>query len=117
LILLRANRTTRRAARERRKQLERELACYRTTAERDDLLATLDQMDTDIGKLPILAAATNPNQSQEVRTAAIDSLADLDEPGALQMLQGLTNDPDPQIREAAKTALQSLAEAEKETPR
>jgi hypothetical protein len=43
LILLRANRTTRRAARERRKQLERELACYRTTAERDDLLATLDR--------------------------------------------------------------------------
>ncbi len=43
LILLRANRTTRRAARERRKQLERELACYRTTAERDDLFATLDR--------------------------------------------------------------------------
>ena len=43
LIFLRANRTTRRAARERRKQLERELACYRTTAERDDLLATLDR--------------------------------------------------------------------------
>ena len=43
LIFLRANRTTRRAARERRKQLERELACYRTTAERDDLFATLDR--------------------------------------------------------------------------
>jgi hypothetical protein len=43
LILLRANRTTRRAARERRKQLERELACYRTTAARDDLFATLDR--------------------------------------------------------------------------
>jgi len=32
-----------RAARERRKTLERELAGYRTTAERDDLFATLDQ--------------------------------------------------------------------------
>lgn len=43
LILLRANRTTRQAARGRRKQLERELACYATEAERQDLLATLDR--------------------------------------------------------------------------
>ena len=43
LILVCANRTTRRAARERRKTLERELGGYRTTAERDDLFATLDQ--------------------------------------------------------------------------
>ena len=32
-----------RAARERRRTLERELAGYRTTAERDDLFATLDR--------------------------------------------------------------------------
>ena len=32
-----------RAARERRRTLERELSGYRTTAERDDLLATLDR--------------------------------------------------------------------------
>ena len=43
LFLLRANRATRRAARERRKKLERELGCYRTDAERDDLLATFDR--------------------------------------------------------------------------
>ena len=43
MFLLRANRTTRRAARERRKKLERELACYRTTAERADLFAMLDR--------------------------------------------------------------------------
>jgi hypothetical protein len=43
LLLLRAGLTTRRSARERRKQLERDLACYATPAERDDLLATLDQ--------------------------------------------------------------------------
>ena len=43
MFLVRANRTTRRAARERRKKLERELACYRTTAERADLFAMLDR--------------------------------------------------------------------------
>ena len=43
MFLLRANRTTRLAARERRKKLERELACYRTTAERADLFAMLDR--------------------------------------------------------------------------
>jgi hypothetical protein len=43
MFFLRANRTTRLAARERRKKLERELACYRTTAERADLFAMLDR--------------------------------------------------------------------------
>lgn len=44
LILgLRANRITRRAARERRRRLERELAAYDTPAQRADLFAMLDR--------------------------------------------------------------------------
>ncbi len=85
--------------------------------EKLDLIATLDQMDTEVGELPILANAIRPDQPQEVRAAAIDSLADLDEPGALQLLQGLTNDPDPTVRQAAKDALQREADAEKEPSR
>jgi hypothetical protein len=43
LILVRAGVATRRAARARRRQLERDLACYATPAEQDDLLAILDE--------------------------------------------------------------------------
>ena len=39
LLLIRAGLVKRRAARERRRRLERELACYTTEAERSDLLA------------------------------------------------------------------------------
>jgi hypothetical protein len=40
LFLIRAGRVKRRAARERRRRLERDLACFATGAERSDLLAT-----------------------------------------------------------------------------
>jgi hypothetical protein len=40
LLLIRAGLIKRRAARERRRRLEGELACYATEAERSDLLAT-----------------------------------------------------------------------------
>lgn len=43
LLLLNAERTKRRAARERRRNLERDLGCFATAAERDDLLATLER--------------------------------------------------------------------------
>ena len=78
-----------------------------------EMLATLEQMDVENASImPIVAAAVRPEQPQSVREAAIDVLADLDEPGALQMLQSLTNDPNPEIRDAAKDALQSAMESE-----
>ena len=43
LLLHRAMRVARRSARQRRRQLERELACYFRPSDRDDLLATLDR--------------------------------------------------------------------------
>ena len=78
-----------------------------------EMLATLEQMDVENASImPIVAAAVRPEQPQSVREAAIDVLADLDEPGALQMLQSLTTDPNPEIRDAAKDALQSAMESE-----
>jgi hypothetical protein len=44
LVLLTASRTTRRAARARRRQLERDLACFATPAEQNDLTALLDTL-------------------------------------------------------------------------
>jgi hypothetical protein len=43
LWMIRVQSATRRAARERRRTLERELADYNTPAQRDDLEATLDR--------------------------------------------------------------------------
>ena len=78
-----------------------------------EMLATVEQMDVENASImPIVAAALRPEQPQSVREAAIDVLADLDEPGALQMLQSLTTDPNPEIRAAAKDALQSVMESE-----
>jgi hypothetical protein len=43
MLLLNAELTKRRAARERRRNLNRDLACFATAAERDDLFATLER--------------------------------------------------------------------------
>lgn len=81
-----------------------------------DILITVQQMEVATApKISILAAAVRPEQPQTVREEAIDALADLDEPGALPMLQILATDPDPAIREAAKEALED-AEESKATP-
>ena len=80
-----------------------------------DILLTVDEMEVEtVPKIPILAAAVRPEQPQSVREAAIDILADLDEPGAVPMLQSLTNDPDPEISESAKDALEDAIESEAE---
>jgi hypothetical protein len=77
-----------------------------------DMLATLEQMEVpNAPKMPILTAALRPEQPQSVREEAIDVLAELDEPGALQTLQSLTTDPNPEIRDAAKDALESAMES------
>jgi hypothetical protein len=52
LIVLEANLANRRAARERRRRLQRELSCFLTPAERRDLLARLDRYpDSATGEL------------------------------------------------------------------
>ena len=47
LTVLRDDLRTRRAARTARRKLDRELATYRTPAERDDLAAMLDRYDDE----------------------------------------------------------------------
>jgi HEAT repeat protein len=82
-----------------------------------DMLATVEEMEVpNAPKMPIMVAALRPEQPQSVREAAIDALVDLDEPGALQMLQSLTADPNPEIRDAAKEALQSAMETKQRAP-
>ena len=71
-----------------------------------DLLATLDQMDCGIGKLAILVTAVRTDQPAEVRAAAIDTLSEMSDPAARQLLQTLTQDSDPAIREAALDAIE-----------
>jgi hypothetical protein len=63
LLLIRAGLVKRRAARERRRRLERELACYTTEAERSDLLTTCayypDGYTAEIRDILVREAARN----------------------------------------------------------
>lgn len=76
-----------------------------------DMLETVEEMEVeDARKIPIMAAGVQADQPQEVRETAIDVLADFTDPAATQLLQGLMNDANPEIREAATAALQSNTE-------
>jgi len=57
--------------------------------------------------IPELISALS-HQSPIVRQNAIDELADLNYQPAVSAIAGLLNDPDPQVREAAQSALTSL---------
>lgn len=79
-----------------------------------EMLATLGQMEGEMeAKFPTVVAALRPEQPREVRDAAIDALAVLDDPRALQMLQSLMADADPEIRESAREALEGAIESRK----
>lgn len=72
-----------------------------------NLLADIDGQ-TD-NKLAILTAAITADQPKDVREAAIDALTDIEPPErALPVLQSLLNDPDAEIREDAKDAVEQL---------
>jgi len=63
LLLIRAGLVKRRAARQRRRRLERDLACFATEAERSDLLATCanfpDGYSAEIRDILVRQAARN----------------------------------------------------------
>jgi HEAT repeat protein len=83
----------------------------RTEEAKLDMLETVEDMEVeDVRKIPIMAAAVQTDQPQEVRETGIDVLADFDQPYATQLLQNLMNDPNPEIRQAATEALQSNPE-------
>ncbi len=68
------------------------------------LLARLDEIDRDIApeqRLRTLAAALR-GQSREVRTTALDCLAQLDDPQVAPLLrQSMKSDPDREVRDIA----------------
>jgi hypothetical protein len=75
----------------------------------------IDLLDSLLGidgykdeKLIMLTMGARPGLPSDVRQSAIDGLIDLEDPRAVPILNGLLNDPDPEIREGAKDALEIL---------
>jgi hypothetical protein len=71
-----------------------------------DSLFDIDGQDNN--KAALLGFAVSPSQPKEVRESAIDALEDIDAKYALPILQGLLADPDEEIRDAAKDAIEML---------
>lgn len=59
-------------------------------------------------KLKLLAKGAQKGLPGDVRQSAIDGLIDLDDQRVIPVLNGLLNDPDEEIRESAKDALEML---------
>lgn len=59
-------------------------------------------------KLEMLKLGVNASLPIEVRQSAIDGLIDLDDPRVIAVFNGLLNDPEEDVREAAKDALEML---------
>ena len=76
---------------------------------RVDLLDSLLSIDGSVDeKLAMLALGAAKGQPTEVRQSAIDGLIDLEDQRVIPILNGLLNDPDEEIREGAKDALEML---------
>ena len=71
-----------------------------------DALFIIDGLDEK--KAALLAAAAGADQAKDLRLDAIDALTDLEPKVALPVLKSLLNDPDPEIRDAAKDAIEDL---------
>lgn len=79
---------------------------------RENILSALWVVDgLDKEKLPIYAEAISADQPEQVRLEAIDGLSDLEDAGAIPLLQGLLNDPSEAIREAATEAIESVQDS------
>jgi hypothetical protein len=74
-----------------------------------DLLDSLLGIEGHVeAKLAMLTLGTQKGLPTEVRQAAIDGLIDLDDQRVIPILNGLLNDPDEEIREGAKDALEMM---------
>ena len=74
-----------------------------------DLLDSLLGIEGNVEeKLALLTLGTAKGLPKDVRQAAIDGLIDLDDPRVISILNGLLNDPDEEIRENSKDALEML---------
>ncbi len=78
---------------------------------RTEMLDALFDIDgQDENKAALLAAGAGPDQPKEVRLSAIDALEDVDAKLALPILRSLASDPDPEISDTAKSAIEMLQE-------
>jgi hypothetical protein len=80
----------------------------------DSLLAIEGHKDE---KLVLLGLAVRQGMPNEVRQSAIDGLIDLEDQRVVGLLNGLLNDPDPEIREGAQDALELVQLPPQELPR
>jgi hypothetical protein len=71
----------------------------------DSLLGIEGQVEE---KLKMLTLGTEKGLPTDVRQSAIDGLIDLDDQRVIPLLNGLLNDPDEEVREGAKDALEML---------
>ena len=71
----------------------------------DSLLGIEGQVEE---KLKMLTLGAEKGLPTDVRQSAIDGLIDLDDPRVIPVLNGLLNDPDEEVREGAKDALEML---------
>jgi hypothetical protein len=71
----------------------------------DSLLGIEGQVEE---KLKMLMLGTEKSLPTDVRQSAIDGLIDLDDQRVIPVLNGLLNDPDEEVREGAKDALEML---------
>jgi hypothetical protein len=64
------------------------------------------------GRFDLIVAALTPSQPKDVREIAAQMLVEFEDPRALTLLQQFTHDADPDIREAAREALETRKAAE-----
>ncbi len=74
-----------------------------------NVLSATDGSDKE--KLAIYTQAAQPGQSNDVRLAAIDGLSDIEDLRVVPVLQGLTKDPDSEVSNAARIALEQVQSA------
>jgi hypothetical protein len=74
-----------------------------------ELVNSLTDVDGENDKkLTILTVALRADQPKDVRLEAIDALVDTEDKRAIQVLQGLSHDPDEEIRDAVQDAIEQL---------
>jgi hypothetical protein len=68
--------------------------------------------ETRQSRFGLIAVALAPGQPKEVREIAVQMLVDFDDPRAVQLLRQYENDPDAEVRDGAREALEARKEIE-----
>ena len=74
-----------------------------------ELINSLSDIDGENDKkLGILTGALRPDQPKDVRLEAIDAIVETEDKRGIQVLQGLLQDPDEDVREAVQDGIEQL---------